>query len=122
MSDSDYIFAPRANTAAKANQQRIAVTSASGATALAANLAHQGWLSFKALGGSIDFTIGEASGTLVKDAVGIGSTVGYTLADGQERDFYVALAGAAGFVTAIGSGNCNLLITRAGVARIGVQP
>jgi hypothetical protein len=118
MSDSDPIYAPRPNTATKVYTQRIPVTAASAATAIAANLAKTGWVSFKAVGGSIDFTVSEAGGVLVKDAAGSGTTVGYTLTDGQERDFWVALTGAAGFVTAIASANCNLLLTRAGKERI----
>ena len=118
MSDSDYIYAPKPNTATKTYQQRIAVTVASAQTALAASLAKSGWVSVKAVGGAVDFVIAEAGGTLVKDAAGSGTTVGYTLTDGQERDFYVQLAGAAGFVTAIGSGSCNLLISRAGKERV----
>ncbi len=123
MSDSDYIYAPRPNTATKARQQRIAVTTSSAFTALAPNLCKSGWVSIKAIGGAVDFVIAEAGGALVKDAAGSGTTVGYTLADGQERDFYIQLSApasgvVAGFVTAIGSANCNLLITRAGKDRV----
>jgi len=118
MSDSDHIYAPRANTTAKTLTQRIAVTVASAQTALAANLCKTGWVRIKAVGGDIDFTIGETGGTLVKDAAGSGTTVGYTLQNGQSEDFVIALTGAAGVITAIGSGNCNLLISRAGKERV----
>jgi hypothetical protein len=118
MSDSDAIYAPRPNTATKAYQQRVAVTTGSVQTALAANLAKTGWVSVKAIGGNVDFTIDETGGTLVKDATGSGTTVGYTLQDGQERDFYIALTGAAGKLTAIGSAACFLLISRAGKERV----
>lgn len=119
MSDSDHIYPPRPNTAVKAFVQRIAVTAASAATALAPNLAKTGWVRLKAVGGDIDFNIAEVTGgALVKDAAGAGATVGYTLANGQSEDFYIALTGAAGVVTAIGSGNCNLLISRAGKERV----
>ena len=118
MSDSDHIYPPRPNTATKAYTQRIAVTVASLATSLAANLAKTGWVRIKAVGGDIDFTIDETGGALVKDAAGFGTTVGYTLQNGQSEDFYIALTGAAGKVTAIGSGNCNLVITRAGKERV----
>ena len=119
MSDSDPIYAPRPNTATRATQQRVAVTNASAQTALAANLAKTGWVSIKAVGGDVDFVISEVGGALVKDAAGSGTTVGYTLTNGQERDFFIALTPnangiPAGFVTAIGSTNCNLLISRAG--------
>lgn len=118
MSDSDHIYPPRPNTATKAYTQRVAVTTASAQTALAANLAKTGWIRCKAVGGDIDFTIDETGGVLVKDAAGFGTTVGYTLANGQSEDYYVALTGAVGKVTAIGSGNCNLVITRAGKERV----
>ncbi len=118
MSDSDQIYPPRPNTATKAYTQRIPVTAASAQTALAANLAKTGWVRMKAVGGDVDFVIDETGGTLVKDAAGSGTTVGYTLANGQSEDFYIALSGAAGKVTAIGSGNCNLLIARAGKERV----
>jgi hypothetical protein len=119
MSDSDYIYPPRKNTAAKANQQRIAVSAVNAQTALAANLARNGWIRVKAIGVDIDFTIDEVAGTLVKDAAGSGTTVGHTLQAGQSEDYYVALTNSAGFVTAIASGAGFLLITRAGKERAG---
>lgn len=118
MSDSDHIYPPRPNTATKAYTQRIAVTAASAVTNLAANLAKTGWVRIKAVGGDIDFTIDETGGVLVKDAAGSGTTVGYTLANGQVEDFYIALASIPGKITAIGSGNCNMVISRAGKERI----
>jgi hypothetical protein len=118
MSDSDNIYPPRKNTTAKANQQRIAVSAVNAQTALAPNLAKNGWVRVKAVGVDIDFTIDEVAGTLVKDATGSGTTVGYTLLAGQSEDFFVALTGAAGFVTTIASGAGFLLISRAGKERI----
>jgi hypothetical protein len=120
MSDSDYIYPPRKNTAAKANTQRIAVSVANAQTALAPNLAKSGWVRIKAIGADIDFTIDEVAGTLVKDATGSGTTVGWTLQAGQAEDFYVQLQNAVGFATTIASGAGFLLITRAGKDRAGV--
>jgi len=118
MSDSDFIYPPRLNTAARANQQRIAVSAASAQTALAANLAKTGWVRIKAIGADVDFAIDTTGGTLVKDATGSGTTVGGTLANGQTEDFYIALPGAAGVVTTIASANGFLLIYRAGKDRV----
>ena len=118
MSDSDYIYAPRPNTAAKAITQRLAVSGVNAAVALLPNIAKNGWIYVTAQGADVDFVIGETAGTLVKDAVGGGTTVGHTLAAGQTRRYYVALTGAVGFVTAIASGAGFLSITRAGVERI----
>lgn len=120
MSDSDNIFAPRPNTAAHAYQQRLAVSAVSTQSALAANLAKTGWVRIKAIGADVDFTISEVAGTLVKDATGSGTTVGHTLQAGQAEDFFVALTGAAGYVTHIASGAGFLLITRAGKERTGI--
>jgi hypothetical protein len=118
MSDSDNIYPPKLNTATKAVTQRIAVTTGSVTTALAANLAKTGWIRVKAVGADVDFAIDAAGGTLVKDATGSGTTVGWTLTNGQAEDYYVALVGAAGSVTAIGSAAGFLIITRAGKDRV----
>lgn len=118
MSDSDYIYAPKNNTATKVYCQRIAVSAANSQTALAPSLASNGWLLLSAQGAAVDFTIDVAAGTLVKDATGSGTTVGYSLAAGESRRFYVALPGAAGFVTAIASGAGFLVICRAGSGRV----
>lgn len=118
MSDSDNIYPPKLNTSAKASQQRIAVSAVNAQTALAANLAKNGWVRIKAVGADVDFAIDAAGGTLVKDATGSGTTVGYTLQAGQAEDFFVALSGATGVVTTIASGAGFLLISRAGKERV----
>jgi hypothetical protein len=116
--DNDYIYAPRPNTATKATQQRMAVSAASASVALAPNLAKNGWIYVTASGADVDFTISEAAGTLVKDAVGSGTTVAPPLPAGQTRRLYIALTGAAGFITAIASGAGFLTISRAGAERV----
>jgi hypothetical protein len=86
-------------------------------------LAKTGWVRIKAVGTDIDFTIDAAGGTLVKDASGSGTTVGWTLMNGQTEDYYIALTPNAagvpvGTVTAIGLAAGNLVITRAGKDRV----
>ena len=118
MSDSDNIYPPKLNTAAKAVTQRIAVSAANATTNLAANLAKTGWVRVKAVGADVDFAIDTAGGTLVKDQTGSGTAVGWTLQAGQSEDYYIALQGAAGVVTTIASAGGFLIITRAGKDRV----
>ena len=115
MSDSDNIYAPRNNTAARSGIQRIPFTTASAQTTLSAELQKTGWVRCKAVGADVDFTIDSTGGTLVKDASGSGTTVGYTLAAGQTEDFWIA---GASVVTTIGSASGNLIVSRAGKDRV----
>jgi hypothetical protein len=111
--NDDYIYPPRAG-----KQQRIAITSAGGITALSEAIKGSGYVRVKAYfpataAGSdrVDFQFGASSGMtqVVADATGSGNTVGQTFFHGEADDLYIT--GSDTHISWISSVNGFLLLS-----------
>lgn len=108
----DFSYAPRPGF-----QQRLAVTTTpANGQALAANLSGYGKVRVVAIGAEVQIQFGDSGVVLVKDQVGSGTDVGWSIAAGDWQDFELAkethfavVGSAAGFV----------VLYRAGRERVG---
>ncbi len=102
------------------SSQRFAVTASANREALSEVMKRPGWIRVLAQGADVDINFGVISSpTPVKDQVGFGTDVGYTVMNGTYHDFWLPGSTHTHCLWA-SAGNGFVMLTRAGTERVGV--